>query len=266
MINDRVKAQFKRRVRPSFYQAVRATCLRAKRGWQFASFRREFDEFSAKAKSVDERFAVRWEDRWPFFDDRTETTSFDAHYTYHPAWAARVLAQTSPKKHVDISSLLLFGAIVSAFVPVDFYDYRPADLRLSNLSSGSVNLVSMHFSDRSIESLSCMHTVEHVGLGRYGDQLDPLGDLKAMDELQRVLAAGGNLLFVVPVGRPKLQFNAQRIYSHSQIGQAFSDLHLVQFSLVLDADNGSIFVEDATAELADTQVCGCGCFWFRREQ
>jgi len=47
-----------------------------------------------------------------------------------------------------------------------------------------------------------MNVVEHVGLGRYGEPLDPEGDIKAMRELRRVLAPGGSLLFVVPVGRP----------------------------------------------------------------
>jgi hypothetical protein len=59
-----------------------------------------------------------------------------------------------------------------------------------------------------------MHVIEHIGLGRYGEALDPDGDLKAIRELVRVLAAGGNLLVVVPVGRPRIQFNAHRIYDY----------------------------------------------------
>ena len=39
-----------------------------------------------------------------------------------------------------------------------------------------------------------MHVVEHIGLGRYGDQVDPDGDLMAMKELERVTAKLGKLL------------------------------------------------------------------------
>ncbi len=46
---------------------------------------------------------------------------------------------------------------------------------------------------------SCMHTIEHIGLGRYGDPLDAVGDQTALSELQRVVAPGGSLLIVVPV-------------------------------------------------------------------
>lgn len=111
-----------------------------------------------------------------------------------------------------------------------------------------------------------MHTVEHVGLGRYGDALDYDGDLVAMRELQRVLAPGGSLLFVVPVGKPQVLFNAHRIYSYSQIVETFDQLRLVEFSLIPDRDQaGRIgIVKDATEELVNQQHYGCGCFWFKK--
>ena len=63
----------------------------------------------------------------------------------------------------------VFRRIGSAFVPIEHYDYRPPDIRLDNLESGFADLLNLPFSDRSIASLSCMHVVEHVGLGRYGE-------------------------------------------------------------------------------------------------
>lgn len=207
------------------------------------------------------RFSLRWQDRYPFLEDKTSTTGFDAHYTYHPAWAARILAEVKPSKHVDISSTLHFCSIVSAFVPVDFYDYRPANLTLSNLASKRGDLMDLPFTDNSVESLSCMHVIEHIGLGRYGDPLDPDGDLKAIDELKRVLAPGGSLLFVTPVGKPKIQFNGQRIYSYQQVMSYFSGLDLNQFALV--KDDGS-FTSDAGGMDADHQSFGCGCWWFKK--
>lgn len=104
-----------------------------------------------------------------------------------------------------------------------------------------------------------MHTVEHIGLGRYGDHIDPNGDLKAMNELTRVVATGGSFLFVVPVGKPKIEFNAHRIYSYGQIMSYFSKLTLKEFSLVTDSGK---FIENATSKDSDAQAYGCGCFWF----
>lgn len=207
---------------------------------------------------------VFWKDRHVCLWDRTEKTGFDRHYVFHTAWAARVLVQTSPDRHVDISSSLYFCSIVSAFIPMDFYDYRPAELNLSQLSVRTANLLALPFERESISSLSCMHVIEHIGLGRYGDQLDPDGDLKAIGELKRVLAHGGNLLFVVPVGSSRTVFNAHRIYSYSQIMDYFSDLHLVEFSLIPEAPDQGGLIRNAPQHLADEQGYGCGCFWFRK--
>ena len=210
------------------------------------------------------RLPIRLNEIRPCVDDRSKKTNFDRHYIYHTAWASRVLSETKTLKHVDISSTLYFSSIVSAFIPVSFYDYRPAELNLSNLDAKFADLTKLPFEDNSIPSLSCMHTVEHIGLGRYGDPLDPGGDLIAMKELSRVLAIGGNLLFVVPVGRPKVIFNAHRIYSYSQIIDAFSHLTLQEFALIPDTQNDGGLIRNAPPEIADRQNYGCGCFWFKK--
>jgi len=84
---------------------------------------------------------------------------------------------------------------------VEFYDFRPAKLTLSNLKCGQANLLKLPFENSSIESLSCMHVVEHVGLEKYGDTFNPEGNLKAIAGLKRVLAVGERLLFVVLLGK-----------------------------------------------------------------
>lgn len=212
------------------------------------------------------KFKMSWWERKPCLNEETKTTKFDRHYVYHPAWAARILARNKPKVHVDISSTLNFCAIVSAFIPIKFYDYRPANLKLSNLSVGSVDLTALSFKDDSILSLSCMHTVEHIGLGRYGDKLDPNGDLKAANELKRVLAPGGSLLFVVPLGKPKIVFNAHRIYSLKQVKSCFFDLILKEFILVPDEKNGDNLIVNPSEKFCDQQNYGCGCFWFIKKK
>ena len=206
------------------------------------------------------RFTCRWEDRYPCLTDNTAYTSFEPHYTYHPAWAARILAATMPSIHVDISSSLSFVSIASAFVSIEFYDLRPAHLTLQNLTSKAADIMSLPFMDNSIASLSCMHVVEHIGLGRYGDKHDPQGDIKAMRELARVVAPGGQLLFVVPVAAEAIiAYNAHRIYRYADILSQFPGFCLKKFSLITD---DSKFLEDAAPEMVLNQRWGCGCFHF----
>ncbi|MCW3073841.1 MAG: hypothetical protein JWP69_910 [Flaviaesturariibacter sp.] len=210
----------------------------------------------------DGRFSIDNKDVYPCLSDKIKFTPFDQHYTYHPAWAARKVAEINPAQHVDISSILSFSAIVSAFVPVKFYDYRPADLNLPGLDSGFADLKQLPFESGSIESLSCMHTIEHIGLGRYGDELDAQGDLKAIAELKRVTKPGGNILFVTPVGKPRIEFNAHRVYSFGQVTNYFSPFTLKEFSLI--PDSGGL-VQNADPSLVQQQQYGCGCFWFKNE-
>ena len=164
-----------------------------------------------KISKNNNRFSILWNNRFPQILDKTKETLFDPHYIYHPAWAARIITKINIKKHIDISSTLHFSTILSAFIPVEFYDYRPANIRLDNFISKEGDLLSLPFPDDSVESLSCMHTIEHIGLGRYGDKIDPDGDLKALKEISRVIAPSGNFIFVTPIGKPKIYFNAHRI-------------------------------------------------------
>ncbi|MDH5719757.1 MAG: DUF268 domain-containing protein [Spirochaetia bacterium] len=212
------------------------------------------------------RFSLSFRTGEFYLTDKTSNTLFDAHYIYHPAWAARALKKINPTKHIDISSTLHFCSIVSSFIPVEFYDYRPAQLKLSDLTSKHADLLKLPFKDNSVKSLSCMHTVEHVGLGRYGDKIDYDGDLKAIEELKRVLAQNGDLLFVVPLGKPKLVFNAHRIYSYDQIINYFNGFSLKEFALIPDFSNGGGIIKNASKKLVDNQKWGCGCFWFRKEK
>jgi SAM-dependent methyltransferase len=169
------------------------------------------------------RFSLRDEDLFPCLNEATANTDFDHHYIYHPAWAARLVKNLNPVKHIDISSSLSFCSILSAFIQTGFYDFRPAQLSLSNLTLGHADLTNLHFESNSIESISCMHTIEHIGLGRYGDPIDPNGDIKAINELKRVTAPNGSLLLVTPVGKPRIQFNAHRIYSFEMIIELFQN-------------------------------------------
>lgn len=243
---------------------ARSLGRRLRRVRDFVRYLRELRAFAGASRGVGELPPVRWRDRWPVLGEWTAQTAFEPHYTYHPAWAARILAQTRPAEHVDISSSVAFVAVASAFVPIRFYDYRPAPLRLDGLECGAADLLALPFETGSVRSLSCMHVIEHVGLGRYGDPLDPEGDRKALRELARVLAPGGNLLLVVPVGRERVEFNAHRVYSPGRVLAALAGLELVRLDLIPDDAVSRGMVAGASLELAGAQEYGCGCFWLRR--
>lgn len=109
-----------------------------------------------------------------------------------------------------------------------------------------------------------MHVVEHVGLGRYGDKVDPEGDLRAIKELQRVVKTGGDLLLVLPIGRPRVQFNAHRIYSSQSVKHLFASWDLIEFYLIPDKGYSEEPILNPSDEVSSKQEYGCGCFWFKK--
>lgn len=234
--------------------------------WSWFAFCHDFVRFRrmSRAASPSREFSMYWRDRLPYLQDKHGTTGFGRHYFYHLGWAARILAASNPKLHVDISSSVNFCSIISAFIPVKFCEYHPPNVELDRLQVQSVDIRSLPFKNESVESLSCMHVVEHIGLGRYGDRLEPQADVRAMHELERTVVRNGQLLLVVPVGRPRIVFNAHRVYGFEQITSCFAKMKLKEFALIPDDPRQGGMIRDASPSLADKQVYGCGCFWFTK--
>ncbi len=242
---------------------LRRALLRIPRTTRFITRYLRFRSMNRRA-GRDSELPVHLRDLHPCLDESTPVTAFDPHYLYHCAWAARVLATSRPNRHVDFASSLNFVTIVSAFLAVEFYDIRPAQVGLPGLACLPGDLTRLNIADDSVRSLSCMHVLEHVGLGRYGDPLDPQGDRKAAHELQRIASPGGDLLIVVPVGVPRVCFNAHRVYAYKQVLGLFERCSVRQFALIPDDALREGMVWEATEAQADQQEWGCGCFWLRK--
>src|SRR5260370_42408254 len=90
------------------------------------------------------------------------------------------------------------------------------------------------FGDGTVESISSLHAVEHFGLGRYGDPIDPNACHDAMRSFVRVLKPGGWLYFSVPIGSERLEFNAQRVFAPHTMIKSLNDLDMRSFSAVDD--------------------------------
>jgi len=201
-------------------------------------------------------------DTYPCVHDKTATTYFDHHYFYQDIWAFRKIKENNARSHVDVGSRIDFVGFLTVITKVIFIDVRPLEANLSNLESKAGTILALPFKDNSVESISCLHVAEHIGLGRYGDPLDPKGTQKSARELARVLTPGGNLYFSLPIGKPKLCFNAHRIHSPDQIINYFSDLELVEISGVNDNNK---FIKNIDINVLRNCNYGCGLFWFKKK-
>ena len=162
---------------------------------------------------------------------------------------------------MDVGSSIRFLSMATAVAPVKFVDIRPVKLDFDNFECIPGSILDLPFADSSVSSISCLHVAEHIGLGRYGDLLDPLGTIKACGELERVLKPGGRLYFALPVGKPATYFNAHRVHGSLQILEYFKNLKLLSFAAV--GDDGRFYPQ---ADLKDyTQAAyACGMFEFTK--
>jgi hypothetical protein len=204
---------------------------------------------------------IRLSETYPLLHEKTATTSFDSHYFYQDTWAFRKIMKSGAPVHVDVGSRIDFVGFLSAITKVTFIDIRPLTARLENLTSKKGSILSLPYEDNSVQSLSCLHVAEHIGLGRYGDPLDPQGTKKGCRELARVLARDGNLYFALPVGKPRLCFNGHRIHAPGQILDYFRDLKPVELSGI--TDDGE-FIENIDITVLANANFGCGLFHFTK--
>ncbi|MDP1523961.1 MAG: DUF268 domain-containing protein [Methylotenera sp.] len=200
-------------------------------------------------------------DLQPCLGDWSTHTPFDAHYFYQGAWLARRVIASRAIKHVDIGSSVLTISVLSAQVETVFVDYRPLKVSLTGLTSIAGNILDLSFADNSIDSLSCLHVIEHIGLGRYGDPLNSQGSVNAASELQRVVSRGGNLFISLPIGRERICFNAHRVHSPISVVMMFPHMKLIEFSFVDDVGQ---FHENNPIENAIGLEYGCGMFYFEK--
>jgi SAM-dependent methyltransferase len=200
---------------------------------------------------------IRITDSYPCLGDWTTNTPFDAHYFYQASWLARNLALARPFQHFDVGSDVRMIGVISAFIPTQFIDYRPLRVELSNLECTPGNILSLPIESNSLNSISCLHVVEHIGLGRYGDPINPLGSQLALMELSRLVAPGGRLYISVPVGRDRVCFNAHRVFEPMSFINNIPDMKLISFSLV---DDGGEYLPDCNVSMANNLEYGCGMF------
>jgi SAM-dependent methyltransferase len=197
----------------------------------------------------------------PVFEDRfAESGSASGHYFHQDLLVAQKIYENKPVRHVDIGSRTDgFIAHVAVFREIEVFDIREQTSKIKNIVFKQADLMTL--TDSLIDycdSISALHSIEHFGLGRYGDPIDYNGHLKAIKNITKILKTGGKFYFSVPIGPQRINFNAHRVFSIKYLLELFTrDFTLISFSYV---DDKGDLKEDIklNEELIQTN---CGCFY-----
>jgi SAM-dependent methyltransferase len=254
-----MRARYSAKIAEHNLRLARGLPRRASR-W-LSGYRRYYADMRRYMRSMGSEGAHEKLVLFPQIRDWTATTDFDTHYVYQGTWLFEKLLQRKPPTHVDVGSYIGYMGFISALFPTTFIDIRPTGAKFEGFSERKGSVLDLPYEDGEILSLSCLHVIEHIGLGRYGDPLDLDGSAKALAELQRVLAPGGDLYLSAPSGRSATYFNAHRVFDPAVIVEALDELELVQLDAVLDGEQQ---VRPVTlGELRDNAYA-CGMYWFKR--
>lgn len=162
-------------------------------------------------------------------DASADPTEFFDHYDAFAYWAARKInARGSSQRILDIGSVKMMNAILSAhhdvtsLVLADCHDEISTVRYVRHDASDP-----MPFPDAAFDVFTSMASLQLVGLGRYGDRLNPncLPDL--VKELGRVMRRDSVLLVSMCLGKNLLNFNNSWFFDIETIKRIFAGWELV---------------------------------------
>lgn len=194
---------------------------------------------------------------------RDDSQAHPVHYrTNECEFASEQITHIKPAEILDVGSYRDWLAGVMAHYSVTTVDVRDRSSILSNETIVNQDVRSLELEDNSIGMVSTLHTIEHFGLGRYGDEFDPHGDRKAIENFLRVIKPGGHFLFSVPVtaGDPCIAFNSHRIYTMNMVREWVQNLSLKDEIFIKRKLSRICTEEELATSLGEFDIyCGCYC-------
>jgi len=179
----------------------------------------------------------------PCLHDRYEECgTTHSEYFWQDLLVARIIFENNPEKHVDIGSRIDgFVAHVASFRQIEVFDVRPITASIPGVIFIQADFTeTMEGMSGYCDSLSCLHVLEHFGLGRYGDTVDPNGFEIGIANMARLLRREGVFYLSVPIGVERVEFNANRVFDPRRIVFLCEQASLWLTSLIIISKNGGL--------------------------
>lgn len=217
----------------------------------------------------------------PCLHDRyTEAGVTKSEYFWQDLLVARWIHEANPERHVDVGSRTDgFVAHVASYREIEVFDVRPVTSEIPGVTFRQADLMDTAavsaWQDGNAggggycDSLSCLHVLEHFGLGRYGDPIDPAGYKTGFANLASLLRPGGRFYLSTPIGKERVEFNANWVFDPATILRLAEALGLrLERLAVFNQRTGLREIHDAERSETLTALAGehynLGIFVFER--
>lgn len=130
---------------------------------------------------------------YPCLFDRDTQSAKLGEYFWQDMYVAKKIIQTNPRRHIDVGSRIDgFIAHLACVRHVEVFDIRPLNINIDNVTFQQWDVTKPSVKLDSIcDCVTCLHTLEHIGLGRYGDNINPDGWEEGLKNLSKLLEPGG---------------------------------------------------------------------------
>lgn len=201
-------------------------------------------------------------------DKNDEAGNSKGEYFLQDLYVAKRIFNANPINHLDVgSSFDGFVAHVASYRDIDVLDIRPINSKLPGIKFKQFDLMNPVLDNNQIyDSISCLHALEHFGLGRYGDPIDINGHVKGLENLSKLLSSEGTLYLSVPIGISRVEFNANRVFSPKYIiklAQSFN-LEIIDFTLIRDGQINEVGLDQVLFNELENIRYALGIFIFKK--
>jgi hypothetical protein len=194
----------------------------------------------------------------------------NGHYFHQDLLVARLINAHNPMRHVDIGSRIDgFVAHVASYRKIEILDIRPWPQSVHDNIVFTQADLTKDITLGDFDSISCLHALEHFGLGRYGDPVDPDGHIKGLSNITQALSSLGRLYISFPISNsPRVEFNAHRVFTPDWIlgrPEVNDHLDLVRFDFV--DDKGDLHTNKQPCDAISSELkYGCGIYTFEKSK
>jgi len=204
------------------------------------TWRRFWDSYRNYKKITSPDWQPSLQYLYPCLGDDTKETIIEPTYYYQDAWAFEKIVNQKPDFHIDVGSHNKYVTFLSKIIKVIMVDIRPLSLPMDSLKFCRGSIGNLPFKNASVPSVSSLCVVEHVGLGRYGDPLDPNGSECAINELKRIIQPGGDLYISLNVDDSnRVYFNAHRAFQVDYLIKLFKPFEVIESRYIYGKEYGS---------------------------
>ena len=202
-------------------------------------------------------------------DDFKKTAGINkGHYFHQDLLVAQFIYENKPKRHIDIGSKIDgFVSHVASFREIEVLDIRKLDkTNHKNIKFTQMDIMQQNNEIGYTDSLSCLHALEHFGLGRYNDEIDIDGYKKGLRNMIQLLKKGGYFYVSFPIGSSdEVYFNAHRIFHPKSIlleDDIIKKMKLIRFDYVDDV--GNLHIDIQLKNFPENLKYGCGIYTFKK--